>query len=191
VNFGVAPALILYSFVLQQLKALGWIAALVFAIAAGLRLARFNAMLDDPSRPEWKKNFFVGMPAPAGAITALLPIYLSFIGVPLRTASAGPAVVCLYVLLIAFLMVSTIPTFSGKTIGKRVPREWVLPLFVVTVAFFGLLVSFPFGVLAIGTVVYLAAIPFGVARYRQLERADLGQVRALAQSAAPPPPSAA
>jgi CDP-diacylglycerol---serine O-phosphatidyltransferase len=187
VNFGVAPALILYSFVLQQLKALGWIAALVFAIAAGLRLARFNAMLDDPSRPEWKKNFFVGMPAPAGAITALLPIYLSFIGIPLRTASPGPAMAFLYVLLIAFLMVSTIPTFSGKTIGKRVPREWVLPLFVVTVAFFGLLVSFPFGVLAIGTIVYLAAIPFGVARYRQMERADVGQVRPLAESAAPPP----
>jgi CDP-diacylglycerol--serine O-phosphatidyltransferase len=187
VNFGVAPALILYSFVLQQLKALGWIAALVFAIAAGLRLARFNAMLDDPSRPEWKKNFFVGMPAPAGAITVLLPIYLSFIGIPLRTASAGPAMAFVYVLLIAFLMVSTIPTFSGKTIGKRVPREWVLPLFVVTVAFFGLLVSFPFGVLATGTIVYLAAIPFGVARYRQMERADVGQVRALAESAAPPP----
>src|SRR5918911_492278 len=63
VNFGVAPALILYSFVLGQLRAAGWIAALVFAIAAGLRLARFNAMLDDPHRPEWQKNFFVGMPA--------------------------------------------------------------------------------------------------------------------------------
>src|SRR5215204_408422 len=131
VNFGVAPALILYSFVLHQLKAAGWIAALVFAIAAGLRLARFNAMLDDPNRPEWKKNFFVGMAAPAGAIAALLPIYLHFIGLPVQT-TPGPALAFLYLLLIGFLMVSTIPTFSGKTIGKRVPREWVLPLFVVT-----------------------------------------------------------
>ena len=189
VNFGVAPALILYSFILHQLKAAGWIAALVFAIAAGLRLARFNAMIDDPSRAEWKKNFFVGMAAPAGAITALLPIYLQFIGLPMRTAP-GPALAFLYLLLVGFLMVSTIPTFSGKTVGKRVPREWVLPLFVVTVAFFGLLISFPFEVLATGTFLYLAAIPFGVARYRQMERADLNQARSLAEPTASPPTSA-
>ena len=188
VNFGVAPALILYSFVLHQLKAAGWIAALVFAIAAGLRLARFNTMLDDPNRPEWKKNFFVGMAAPAGAIAALLPIYLDFIGLPVRT-TPGPALAFLYLLLIGFLMVSTIPTFSGKTIGKRVPREWVLPLFVVTVAFFGLLISFPFEVLALGTFLYLAAIPFGIARYRQIARTDTSQTRTLAEPAAPPPTS--
>jgi len=189
VNFGVAPALILYSFVLHQLKAAGWIAALVFAIAAGLRLARFNAMLDDPNRPEWKKNFFVGMAAPAGAIAALLPIYLHFIGLPVQT-TPGPALAFLYLLLIGFLMVSTIPTFSGKTLGKRVPREWVLPLFVVTVAFFGLLISFPFEVLALGTFLYLAAIPFGIARYRQIERTDTSQTRTLAEPDAPPPTSA-
>jgi CDP-diacylglycerol--serine O-phosphatidyltransferase len=188
VNFGVAPALILYSFVLGQLRALGWIAALVFAIAAALRLARFNVMIDDPNRPEWQKNFFVGMAAPAGAITSLLPIYLHFLGVPVG-ATVAPLVL-IYVLGIAFMMISTIPTFSGKTMGKRVPRHWVLPIFVLTVAGFGLLVSFPFEVLAGGTVLFLAMIPFGIMRYRQLERADL---EAQANSAVPasgsaPPP---
>jgi CDP-diacylglycerol--serine O-phosphatidyltransferase len=187
VNFGVAPALVLYSFVLHQLRAAGWIAALVFAIAAGLRLARFNVMLDDPSRPEWKKNFFVGMAAPAGAITSLLPIYLYFLDVPIGTSLAPLAVVwAIYVLAIAFLMVSNIPTFSGKTMGKRVPREWVLPLFVVTVAFFGLLVSFPFQVLAAGTLIYLALIPVGVAHYRKLERADRSSHPAEAEAPAAP-----
>ena len=181
VNFGVTPALVLYSFALYHLRALGWIVALVFAIAAALRLARFNVMLEDPNRPEWKKNFFVGMAAPAGAIVSLLPIYLHFLGVPVGQTAAPLALV--YVLLIAFLMVSTIPTFSGKTMGKRIPRDWVLPLFVVTVAFFGLLVSFPFEVLAFGTIVYLATIPIGVARYRQLGRAHAGDT-------APPPPPA-
>jgi CDP-diacylglycerol---serine O-phosphatidyltransferase len=185
VNFGVAPALILYGFILNQLKAAGWIAALVFAIAAALRLARFNAMLDDPSRPEWKKNFFVGMAAPAGAITALLPIYLQFIGLPIRTAP-GPVFGLLYTLLIAFLMISTIPTFSGKTMGKRVPRDWVVPLFVVTAALFSLLVSFPFEFLAVGTLLYLAAIPFGIARYRQLARAEADQPGNLPDPASPP-----
>ena len=181
VNFGVTPALVLYSFVLYHLKAAGWIVALVFAIAAALRLARFNVMLDDPNRPEWKKNFFVGMPAPAGAIVVLLPIYLHFLGVPVAATAAPLALV--YCLVVAFLMVSTIPTYSGKTMGKRVPRDWVLPLFVVTVALFGLLVSFPFEVLALGTILYLATIPLGVARYRQLDRAHPNG----AVVAAPPP----
>src|ERR671917_798687 len=87
-NFGVTPGLILYSFVLHELRSLGWIAALVFAIAAALRLARFNVMIDDPNRPEWKKNFFVGMAAPMGALTSLLPIYLHFLGVPVGAAAA-------------------------------------------------------------------------------------------------------
>ena len=171
VNFGVTPALVLYSFVLFHLKSLGWIVALVFAIAAALRLARFNVMLDDPNRPEWKKNFFVGMAAPAGAVTSLLPIYLHFLGVPVGATAAPLALVS--VLLIGFLMISTIPTFSGKTMGKRIPRHWVLPLLVLTVAFVALLFSFPFEVLAIGTILYLAAIPIGAARYRQLDRMQL------------------
>src|SRR3954466_13593828 len=80
VNFGVAPALILYFWGLHELGHAGWIAAMVLAICAGLRLARFNVMIDDPNRPAWAGNFFVGMPAPAGAITALLPIYVYFLG---------------------------------------------------------------------------------------------------------------
>ena len=82
VNFGVAPALILYFWGLHDLKSAGWIAAMVFAICAALRLARFNVMIDDPDRPAWTSNFFVGMPAPAGAITVLLPIYAVFLGLP-------------------------------------------------------------------------------------------------------------
>lgn len=167
VNFGVAPALILYGFVLNQFKGVGWIAALLFAIAAGLRLARFNAMLDDPARPDWKRAFFVGMPAPAGAATALLPLYLHFLGLEYGAITASLALA--YVLGIAFLMVSTIPTLSGKTMKTRVPRDWVLPLFVLTAASVGLVVSFPFEMLVACTLLYLATIPFSAARYRRQE----------------------
>src|SRR5205807_3374386 len=80
VNFGVAPGLILYHWGLSPLGNLGWIAAMVFAICAGLRLARFNVQIEDPGRPHWAGNFFTGMPAPAGAITVLLPMYLGFLG---------------------------------------------------------------------------------------------------------------
>ena len=177
-NFGCAPALVLYGFVLHDLKSWGWTVALVFAIAMALRLARFNAMLDDPHRPEWRKNFFVGMPAPAGAMTALLPVYLSLRGyVDADLSLAGAIVIALYTLVIALLMVSTVPTFSGKTAGKRVPREWVLPIFVVTVALFGLVLSYPFEALALAAFAYLAAIPFGIVQYRRAARdAEAGAV---------------
>ncbi len=186
VNFGVTPALILYSFLLNELKALGWIAVLVFAIAMALRLARFNVMLDDPHRPEWKKNFFTGMPAPAGALTSMLPLYLSFLGVSIGAAAAPVALV--YLLGLAFLMVSTIPVYSGKTIGLKVPRHWVLPIFVLSVAAFGLLVSFPFEMLTAITVCFLGSIPFSVMRYRQLARADAMQAAAARQAASEPEP---
>jgi CDP-diacylglycerol---serine O-phosphatidyltransferase len=168
VNFGVTPALILYSFLLHELKAIGWISVLVFAIAMALRLARFNVMLDDPDRPEWKKNFFTGMPAPAGAVTSLLPLYLYFLGVPVTGAAVAP-VALVYLLGLAFLMVSTIPVYSGKNVGK-VPRHWVLPIFVLSAAAFGLLVSFPFEMLTAITIIFLATIPAGVLRYRKLDR---------------------
>jgi CDP-diacylglycerol--serine O-phosphatidyltransferase len=168
VNFGVAPALVLYSFILHEAKALGWVVALIFAIAMALRLARFNVMIEDPNRPEWKKDFFVGMPAPAGAGVVLLPIYLHFLGWPSEWQFVP--VVLGYVLLIALLMVSTIPTYSGKTMGMRIPRDWVLPIFVLTVAVFGLVVSFPFEALVIVTLAYLATIPFGITHYQRLKR---------------------
>lgn len=167
VNFGVAPALVLYSFSLHEMGGMGWIVALVFAIAACLRLARFNVMLEDPHRPEWQKNYFVGVPAPAGAIAALLPIYLHFVGVPIVDAAAP--VVGVFLLGMAFLMVSTVPTYSGKQLGSRVPRSWVLPLFVLSVAVAGLVLTFTFEMLALTTLAYLAFIPFSAARYRRLD----------------------
>jgi CDP-diacylglycerol---serine O-phosphatidyltransferase len=171
VNFGVAPALILYFWGLHQLGHAGWIAAMVFAICTGLRLARFNVMIDDPNRPAWAANFFVGMPAPAGAITVLLPIYVTFLGVP-HVAFAEP-VVLLYTLAIAFLMVSRLPVFSGKRVGKRVAPELVLPLFVVVVLFFALLIAYPWPVLATGAIIYLASLPFGFMSYRNYQRREV------------------
>jgi CDP-diacylglycerol--serine O-phosphatidyltransferase len=69
-------------------------------------------------------------------------------------------------------MVSTVPTFSGKNLGRHIPRHWVLPIFVATVAFFGLLVSFPFEILTLGTLLFLGSIPLSIARHRQFERVD-------------------
>jgi CDP-diacylglycerol--serine O-phosphatidyltransferase len=174
VNFGVAPALILYFWGLQELKSAGWIAALVFAICAGLRLARFNVMIDDPNKPAWEGNFFTGIPAPAGAVTVLLPIYLNFLGL-----SNGLVTVWLtffYTLAIALLMVSKLPVFSGKRVGTRVPPDMVLPVFVLVVFFFALLISYPWQVLTVGSLIYLACLPLGWWSHREYQRKDAAAV---------------
>jgi CDP-diacylglycerol---serine O-phosphatidyltransferase len=178
VNFGVAPALILYFWGLHELKSAGWIVALVFAICAALRLARFNVMIDDPNKPTWAGNYFTGIPAPAGAITVLLPIYLNFLGV-----SNGLVTVWLtffYTLVIALLMVSRLPVFSGKRVGKRVSPDLVLPVFVVVVLFFALLISYPWEVLTVGTVAYLGCLPLGWLSYREYQRKDEAAAAAAA-----------
>jgi CDP-diacylglycerol--serine O-phosphatidyltransferase len=170
VNFGCAPALILYFWGLNQIAAVGWIAALVFAICAGLRLARFNVMIDDPNKPAWAGNFFTGIPAPAGAITVMLPIYLNLLGLPVNLGVVW--LTFFYVLAIALLMVSRLPVFSGKQLGQRVSPEKVLPIFVVVVLFFALLISYPWQVLSIGTFAYLAFLPLGYLSYRDYQRKD-------------------
>ena len=185
VNFGVAPTLILYFWDLHELQSAGWIAAMVFAICAGLRLARFNVMIDDPDRPAWAGNFFTGMPAPAGAITVLLPIYVEFLGVP-KLAVVAP-VTLIYTLAIAFLMVSKVPVYSGKKLGTRVPPDMVLPVILCVIVFFALLVGYPWAVLTIGTLCYLAGLPFGWLSYRDYERRD---VEAAADAAAALDPTA-
>ena len=178
VNFGVAPGLILYFWGLHELKSIGWIAAMVFAICTGLRLARFNVMIDDPNRPAWQSNFFVGVPAPAAAIIVLLPIYVHFLGVPKLSVTAPMTFI--YTLAIAFLMVSRLPVFSGKKLGTRVPPEMVLPVFVLVVLFFALLLSYSWEVLTVGTLAYLASLPFGWLSYRNYERKSAAQKPATA-----------
>jgi len=177
VNFGVAPGVTLYFWSLHEVKSAGWIAAMVFAIAAGLRLARFNVMMDDPNRPAWAGNFFVGMPAPAGAITVLLPVYAHFLGVPLPPFITPVTLV--YTLVIGFLMVSRLPVYSGKRVGRRVPPDLVLRVFIGVVLFFALLIAYPWAVLSIGTLTYLASLPFGWLSHRDYVRRD---AEAAAQS---------
>jgi CDP-diacylglycerol--serine O-phosphatidyltransferase len=166
VNFGVAPGLILYFWQLHELHNGGWIAAMVFAISGGLRLARFNASMDDPNKPAFAANYFTGVPAPAGAITVLLPIYFAFLGVGQPPA----ALTAFYTLLVAFLMVSRLPVFSGKTLRMRVQPELVLPVFVAVVFFIALLISYPWYILSAGSVLYLASLPLGWKSYRDHAR---------------------
>ena len=158
VNFGVAPALVLYVYVLDQARSIGWIAALIFAISAGLRLARFNVMTERSHKPKWLSEYFVGVPAPAGALLVMLPVYIGFLGLdasPLYGYCSAA-----YTVLIGYLLVSRIPVWSGKAQGV-IRRENALPFILIVVVYVALLMSFTWEVLAATSILYLCTLPFG------------------------------
>ena len=122
--------------------------------------------MDDPNTPAYAANYFTGMPAPAGAIVVMLPVYLSFLSLP-----AWPATLtAIFTLVIAVLMVSRLPVFSGKSVRLRVAPEMVLPLFVAVVFFIALLIGFPWHILSIGSVLFLLSLPLGWKSYRDHAR---------------------
>ncbi|MBW3097901.1 CDP-diacylglycerol--serine O-phosphatidyltransferase [Pseudohoeflea sp. DP4N28-3] len=159
INFGVAPPLVLYVFLLDQARSLGWIAALVYAIAAALRLARFNVAADNPATEPWQSKFFVGVPAPAGALLVLLPIYLGFLGVAPSQPMA--LIASLYTMLIGFLLISRLPVFSGKGLGFRVRRDLATPIILLAMVYVALLMSFTWETLTLSAVAYLISLPIG------------------------------
>ncbi|MEZ5824707.1 MAG: phosphatidylcholine/phosphatidylserine synthase [Geminicoccaceae bacterium] len=122
-SFGVAPAFVVYLWVLHDVRAIGWALAMLFATCCALRLARFNAELDDPKKPGWMHNFFSGIPAPAAAGLALTPMVGSFVfGEEIARNWMLNAAVLVFV---ASMMVSRVPTYSIKKL--RVPQTLVIP----------------------------------------------------------------
>jgi CDP-diacylglycerol--serine O-phosphatidyltransferase len=179
VNFGVAPGILIFVWALEDIRSIGWIAVLVFAICVALRLARFNVALDAHT-PEWQGNFFVGVPAPAGAMTVLLPVYMEFVGTPHGFWTAP--LVLVYTLAIGLLMVSRVPTWSGKLVGRRIQREMVLPFFVITVFVVALLVTFPWATATVLSLAYLASLPFSWNAFHRRLRADAEAARGASEA---------
>ena len=168
VNFGVVPGVLVYLWSLHVLNNLGWITILAFALCMAMRLARFNVTLEDPDRPDWAVGYFSGIPAPAGAGLLLLPMYLSFLGL-----FEGPEIaeiLVFYAPLVTIMLVSPVPTFSSKLIGNYVPRGMVLPSMVMVVLFAAVLVSYPWFVMTIVALGYIASIPFSIKRYSELAK---------------------
>ena len=167
VSFGVAPALMLYLWGLGAAGSFGWIAALAYAVCCALRLARFNSRLGVPDLPPWAFNYFTGVPAPAGAGLVLLPMVAGFELGP--SVTGHPVLIVPWTLAIGLLMVSTLPTFSGK--GMRVPTNYVVPALVGVGLLAAFLVAQPWWTLILLGVAYLALLPFSVRQFRKLQRA--------------------
>lgn len=168
--FGVAPGLILYVWTLGDAGKLGWIAAVVFPVAAALRLARFNVMAKGvDTTPLWKKRFFTGVPTPAGAILCLFPLYVWFLTPEtFEGYKWGTPLVAVWAITVAALMVSRIPTFSIKYI--KIPPKMMVPTLAFVALFVAALFNAPWVTLPIVCIVYAASIPLIFHQYRKLEK---------------------
>jgi CDP-diacylglycerol--serine O-phosphatidyltransferase len=163
ISFGVAPGFIMYEWTLKNDANFGWIAVLVFAVCTALRLARFNTMLEDCSVPIWAKSYFTGVPAPAGASLALLPLLL-VLQFSDRVQLPTEVIAC-WLILIGGLMVSRLPTLSLK--GQRVKPVWVAPIFVLAVLLMAAVITKPWLTLSSIGIIYVASLPYGWYSYRR------------------------
>lgn len=184
IAFGTAPALILFLWSLQTAPRFGWIAALALAVCCALRLARFNARIDAAEQPHKSAGFNTGVPAPAGAGLAFVPIFLWLVtGDDLFRQWQ---LVMAWTLFIALLMISSIPTFSWSSL--RIRSGWRLFALAGVALLGAALIRAPWITLLIVSGLYLLMIPFSVASYARVKRrrAD-GAARASAGGAASAP----
>ncbi len=166
IAFGVAPAFIVYLWCVNLLGGIGWVVALGFAACCALRLARFNTALDSEEEPAWSKDYFTGVAAPAGAAFGLMPLVVSFLFGD--EIFRQPILVAAWTVLIAYLMVSRIPTFSFKRL--RVGREYVLPMLIVVSLSAAVTVTYPWIVYTLLGSAYFLTIPYSYLRQRRSRR---------------------
>lgn len=170
-NFGIAPGLLVYIAIFDgsENPNVGWLGVLALSVCCALRLARFNVALDETDVPEWKSGFFSGIPAPALGCLALLPMFFLMLGVD--SVKDHPNLIFFYLVAIALLAVSTLPTFSIKYI--RVRPDYILPVVLASAATIVSLVVFPWETLIVGCFLYLSSLPFSARSYaRHLKQED-------------------
>ncbi len=162
VCFGAVPAFILHKWGLSDYGTLGWAVALLLPLAAAFRLARFNVLADMP-KPTWMASYFTGIPAPAGAFLSLMPVFADFSGV----FAEGVVVLLTFITLplVALLMVSTWPTFSGKSLGRRALGVMFVPSFLLLLAVAVGMLVVPWSTMVLTAFLYLAALPLSKWRF--------------------------
>lgn len=166
IAFGTAPALVLFLWSLSTAPRFGWIAALALAVCCALRLARFNARIDATEQPHKSAGFNTGVPAPAGAGLAFVPIYLWL--VTGEELFRGWPLVMGWTIFIALMMISSIPTYTWGSIRIR-PAARIFALALVALLGAALVVEPWLTLLAI-SFMYLLSVPLGLASYARVKR---------------------
>ena len=165
ISFGVAPAFIMYFWLLNNLGKFGWLLCLIYVVCVTLRLARFN--ISSNSEPSWRDNFFEGVPAPAGGILVLMPLIFNLSELDVFNINYN-LIVPIFFITTSFLLISKFPTYSLKKI--IIPRSMTIFLLFGIVLFFGLLLVYTFKVIALSGLIYLSLIPISFVHYRKIKK---------------------
>ena len=170
ISFGVAPAFIMYFWKLNTLGRFGWLVCLIYVICVALRLARFN--VNSGQEPSWRDNFFEGVPSPAGGILVLTPLIFSMTNFEFITINYD-IVVPIFFIVTSLLLISKFPSYSFKKIV--IQRKTTIFLLFGIVLFFGLLLIYPFNLIAISAIIYLAMLPISFFHYKKLKKQNEDQ----------------
>ena len=165
ISFGVAPAFIMYFWLLNNLGKFGWLLCLIYVVCVTLRLARFN--IHSNVEPSWRDNFFEGVPSPAGGILVLMPLIFSLSELNVFNVNYN-LIVPIFFITTSFLLISKFPTYSLKRI--IIPRSMTIFLLFGIVLFFGLLLVYTFKVIALSGLIYLSLIPISFVHYRKIKK---------------------
>jgi CDP-diacylglycerol--serine O-phosphatidyltransferase len=165
ISFGVAPAFIMYFWKLNTLGRFGWLVCLIYVICVALRLARFN--VNSNQDPSWKDNFFEGVPSPAGGILVLTPLIISLTDFNYVQLNYD-IIVPIFFITTSLLLISKFPSYSFKKIV--IQRKATIFLLFGIVLFFGLLLIYPFNVIAISAVIYLLMLPISFFHFQKLKK---------------------
>ena len=165
ISFGVAPAFIMYFWKLNTLGRFGWLVCLIFVICVALRLARFN--VNSNQEPSWRDNFFEGVPSPAGGILVLTPLIISLTDFDYIKLNYD-IIVPIFFIITSLLLISKFPSYSFKKIV--IQRKTTIFLLFGIILFFGLLLIYPFNVIAISSIVYVLILPISFFHYQKLKK---------------------
>ena len=165
ISFGVAPAFIMYFWKLNTLGRFGWLVCLIYVICVALRLARFN--VNSNQEPSWRDNFFEGVPSPAGGILVLTPLIISLTNFNLIQLNYD-IIVPAFFITTSLLLISKFPSYSFKKIV--IQRKTTIFLLFGIILFFGLLLMYPFNVIAISAIVYVFMLPISFLHYQKLKK---------------------
>jgi CDP-diacylglycerol--serine O-phosphatidyltransferase len=170
ISFGVAPAFIMYFWKLNELGRLGWLICLIYVICVALRLARFN--VNTGQEPSWRDNFFEGVPSPAGGILVLTPLIFSLTSFDFIKLNYN-VIVPVFFIITSLLLISKFPSYSFKKIV--IQRSTTIFLLFGIVLFFGLLLIYPFNVISLSAIIYLAILPVSFIHYQRLKKQNEDQ----------------
>jgi CDP-diacylglycerol---serine O-phosphatidyltransferase len=165
ISFGVAPAFIMYFWKLNTLGRFGWLVCLIYVICVALRLARFN--VNSNQEPSWRDNFFEGVPSPAGGILVLTPLIVSVTNFDYITLNYD-IIVPTFFIVTSLLLISKFPSYSFKKIV--IQRKATIFLLFGIILFFGLLLIYPFNVIAISSIIYLLMLPISFFHFQKLKK---------------------